>query len=185
MASKAEVASSTSGWTTRRKISLGMTLTMVVVLVAVLVARATGFGATEVKVPGVPGLLGNQKLTRAVTGQEAQNQIGQLHARAFTFNDAYIAYYKDTGQESTAWVAVVGESSQAQQLLKAMVDRIGQGDPTFTNLQKEKVEGKEVYSADGTGQKHYFFARGNRVIWLATSLGGAPSVLQAGLAVSW
>ncbi|MCL5960379.1 MAG: hypothetical protein M1358_13905 [Chloroflexi bacterium] len=171
------------GWPTRRKVILAVVLALMVVAVGLIVLRETG--PLSLEVPGVPGWVGNQKLFKAATGEEGKKQIGQMHGHAFDFTEAYVAEYRGGSGSTTAWISRVKSDTEAQALLDGMVARIGQGNETFTDLQQLTVDGRIVYSTVGNRQQHYFWVKGDTVIWIGLSAADPKNLLRKALTVKW
>ncbi len=113
--------------------------------------------------PGVPQKLGGVNLVDALTGQEAVEDMSMLHGKGVGLVGGWVGHYQSKG------IAFVGEAVDekgAAQLLEAMVQRIGAGNATFRNLRDSVIDGQKAYSVTGQGQNHYFYQKGNKVIWL-------------------
>lgn len=113
---------------------------------------------------GIPQKLGAVILTEAVTGQEAIDDMSMLHGKDVGLTGGWVGHYQSRG---TAFVGETVDETGAAQLLEAMVARIGAGNRVFTNLKSTQIDGQKLYFVTGQGQNHYFYQKGNKVIWLA------------------
>ena len=129
----------------------------------------------------VPQNLGQLELVGQITGENARAEIGKLHGKGIEMVDGYIAEYSHNQSRVTVWVAEASSEIGASGLLKQMVDRIGEGNRAFRNLKAISVGGREVYTADGRGGDHYFYASDNKVIWLAIQGAEPMGIVKAAL----
>lgn len=129
----------------------------------------------------VPQNLGQLELVGKITGDNARSEIGKLHGKGIEMVDGYIAEYSHNQSRVTVWVAEASSEVGASGLLKQMVDRIGAENQAFRNLRAISVGGREVYTADGKGGDHYFYASDNKVIWLAIQGAEPIGVVKAAL----
>ncbi|MCL5962641.1 MAG: hypothetical protein M1358_25575, partial [Chloroflexi bacterium] len=112
----------------------------------------------------IPQKLGAVTLLNAVTGQDALNNLSELHGKGVGITGGWVGHYQ---ARATVWVGEATDEKGAVQLLDAMVSRISAGNATFRDLRSAIVATQQVYSVTGLGQNHYFYQKGNKVIWLA------------------
>ncbi len=126
---------------------------------------------------GVPARLGTLALTKTMTGTEALAEFSKLHGESFDLAGGYMAHYgKD---QALLWVAQAKDAATAQTLLDEMAQKIGPDNKMFTNLQALTISGRDLYSATGQGQQHFFYAVNDKVVWLAASPEQAPDMLHS------
>ncbi|MBI2954550.1 MAG: hypothetical protein HYY30_09570 [Chloroflexi bacterium] len=126
-------------------------------------SQGIGAGTTE-PAQGIPQKLGAVTLIDALTGQKAIDDMSMLHGKDVGLTGGWVGQYQARG---TAYVGETVDEEVAAQLLDAMVARIGAGNRVFTGLRSAQVDGQKVYFVTGLGQNHYFYQKGNKVIWLA------------------
>ncbi len=63
--------------------------------------------------------------------------------------------------------------------LKEMADKIGAGNPMFTNLQELSIANRTLYQVEGQGQAHFFYAVNDKIVWLAADPVYAPDALRS------
>lgn len=170
----------------RRKGNTGkwimLTFSIIFVMVIVVSWIATNQDrATSHSSEHVPQNLGQLEMVGNITGEQARAAIGKMHGKGIEMVDGYIAEYSHNQSRVTVWVAEAPSESEASSLLKQMVDRIGAGNQAFRNLRAVSVGDKEVYTADGSGGQHYFYAKDNRVVWLAIQGAEPIGVVKAAL----
>ena len=152
-----------------------------VVVIAVSWIATDQDRATSHSSEHVPQNLGQLELVGNVTGEQARAAIGKMHGKGIEMVDGYIAEYSHNQSRVTVWVAEAPSEPDAFSLLKQMVDRIGAGNQAFRNLRAISVGDKEVFTADGSGGQHYFYAKDNKVIWLAIQGAEPIGVVKAAL----
>lgn len=128
---------------------------------------------------GVPTKLGALSLTQMVTGLGALAEFTQLHGQGLELVGGYRADYGDASGKATLWVAQAKDSASAQSQLDAMAQKIERSNATFQNLQPLDISGRTLYQADGQGQKHFFYAVNDKVVWLAADANQAAEVLHS------
>ncbi len=122
--------------------------------------------------PEVAGL----KLASLVEGDSAKQQIVQLHQVEIPLKEAYVASYKgDKNQEVTIWVSVSDNDAGANDLLNQMDSKMDSS-KTFTEHQEAPIGGITYHFVRGMGQAHYFYQRGNDVIWIAIKADSAEEM---------
>ena len=137
-------------------------LIVALVFAIVLVLRQ---GSTDsVADKALPDAIAGLRLVDYVEGEEATASMSQLHIRGIVVADGYIGEYEGG---STVWVGLAEGEAQAQELLQAMTDRIGEGGSPFSVPQPLEMEGKTVYIVLDQGQEHHFYYQtGRAVIWV-------------------
>ncbi|MBI5034808.1 MAG: hypothetical protein HZB51_30155 [Chloroflexi bacterium] len=128
---------------------------------------------------GVPAKLGALTLTQSQTGAYALAEFAQLHGKGFDLSGGYRADYAEGNGKATLWVGQAKDASSAQAMLDAMAQKIGPSNAMFQNLQSLDISGRTLYEADGQGQKHFFYAVNDKIVWLAADPAQAASVLHS------
>lgn len=123
----------------------------------------------------LPASLAGLPLTEKVTGQAALAEIEQLHNKRFPLTAGAIAYYE--GGSATVWISSTWAPLLAARQVKVMTERIAEDRSPFTLMGTIEVENIPVYVLSGMGQMHYYFQRGQRVVWLAVP----PQLAEQGL----
>lgn len=164
----------------RRRRSLVIQLGLVVALiVGIWVSWQAGQHPSSA---AVPQHLGALHLVSSITGDEAKAQISKLHGVQIDLHEAYIAEYTGAGVQVTAWVSEAGSGADAAWLLRRMLDGIRDGNPMFSNLQQQAVDGSEVYSVDSSdGKKHYFYRDDMKLVWLQVTAAEPLPVVRTAL----
>lgn len=123
----------------------------------------------------VPRELGGLKLAGQLMGRDAIASISELHGKDVGVSDGYMARYRGGGTDVMLWVGQASSPAVASQLLERMTGGIARGNPNFSNLEKITVDGVVVYTVTGGGERHFYYARADKVVWLAVS-GSDPMV---------
>ena len=142
---------------------------------AVLVGLSFAIGEQPQASADIPSQIGGLKLVRTLTGEEALANLRQMHGLDFGLTGGYVAFYERAG---TVWVGDTESEQQAQALISRMTQRIGAGSKEFTNLQPGEVSGQKLYWVEGQGQRHVFYARGKKTVWVAAARGVEEAFIQ-------
>jgi len=125
----------------------------------------------------LPQEIGGLGMTHFSQGQEALDQIAQLHGKRFNLKNGYIGHYQADQAKAMLWISESFNQAEAQGLIQQMVSKIQEGKSPFSGLTNFQVEGKEVYSLSGLGQTHYIYQKKEKVIWLSVD----PLIAEAAL----
>ena len=148
---------------------------------ALVVAVAWGLWtavAGEETATGAPQEIAGYRLQGALTGSAAVASMQRLHGEEIDIVTGWIARYEGGG---TIWLAEAADEGAAGRLLQAMTDRIADGNESFSHLQGEEYRGLTVYSVLGQGQRHYYYARGRQLVWVATPPGAEEAFFSDAL----
>lgn len=121
---------------------------------------------TPLKKAALPFDLAGLKLVRTLTDEEAKKEVSKMHGRTMRLEDALVAHYQAADDYAILWLAQTKDKAAADGLLAAMVTGISRGGSPFSPPKEIKVRGVRVYSTSGMGQRHFFYATGNKIIWL-------------------
>lgn len=132
----------------------------------------------EPQTNAIPETLGELALVRSTEGPDALREFTNLHNKQFVLVDGYRAEYANGNATATLWVARASDDASALALTQDMAKKIGAGNAMFQNLQELTINGRQIYVVDGQGQQHYFYAHGDRVVWLAVDPTFAPNALH-------
>lgn len=132
-------------------------------LLGIVLALRQG-STNDVAEAQLPDSIAGLRLMGYVEGDEATASMSQLHIRGIALADGYMGQYEGG---STVWVGIADDEGQAQELLGAMTDRIGEGGSPFSVPQALEMEGKTVYIVLGQDREHHFYYQdGRAVIWV-------------------
>ncbi len=128
---------------------------------------------------GVPAKLGALALTQTTMGADALAEFTQLHGRGFDLVSGYRASYSGDGKQATLWVGQAKDSQAAQDMVEEMATKIGAGNAMFTDLQPLDIGGRLLYSVNGQGQQHFFYAANDKIVWAAVDSSQAFDALHS------
>ncbi len=128
---------------------------------------------------GIPTQLGSLKLTGSQVGKDALNEFAQLHGQGFDLVNGYRADYASGDSKSTLWVGQAKDANAAQSMAKTMADKIGAGNPMFTDLQELNISDRTIYEVKGQGQLHFFYAVNDKIVWVASDSANAADALHS------
>lgn len=128
---------------------------------------------------GIPEKIGALSLTNSARGKDALAEFEKLHGKGFDLVGGYRADYANAASKATLWVGQAQDSAGAQAMTKAMADKIGAGNAMFTDLTELSISGRLLYTVNGQGQQHYFYATNDKIVWLAIDSAMAPDALHS------
>ncbi len=128
---------------------------------------------------GVPAKLGALTLTQTTIGADALTEFAQLHGKGFDLASGYRASYSGEGKQATLWVGQAKDLQTAQDMTEEMAKKIGAGNAMFTDLQTLNIGGRTLFSVNGQGQQHYFYASGDKIVWVALDPSQALDALHS------
>lgn len=128
---------------------------------------------------GVPSKLGALALTQTITGTGALAEFSQLHGKGFDLVGGYRASYADAKNQATLWVGQAKEPNAAKEMVEQMAVKIGAGNAMFKDLQPLDIGGRMLYSVNGQGQEHFFYAVNDKIVWVAADSSQAFDVLHS------
>ena len=116
----------------------------------------------------LPYAIGEFRLEKATSGEEARKEIARLHGKNLDFRTGYIGTYKHGHKGAMLWISDYNAKAEAAGEVEKMARRIQTREgKEFRHFRMIPIEGIPVYFAIGMGQAHYFYQSGNKVIWLA------------------
>ncbi len=128
---------------------------------------------------GIPTKLGALDLTGSQLGKDALNEFAQLHGQGFDLVNGYRADYAGVSSKSTLWVGQAKDANAAQGMVQQMADKIGGGNPMFTDLQDLSIGNRTIYEVKGQGQLHFFYAVNDKIVWVAADAANAADALHS------
>lgn len=116
----------------------------------------------------IPEQIAGLRLVQAVTGADAVQAVRRLHSLDVGIVDAWIGQYEN---EATVWVGVAPDAAGAADLMTRMTEAMANGNSPFTHRGQQEVGGIAVHRVSGGDQVHFYYQRGNQVIWVAAPPG--------------
>jgi hypothetical protein len=114
----------------------------------------------------LPQSIGSLRLERIQSGEEARQEIDRLHGKQIDFRRGYVGTYGNG--RATLWISEYDSEGEAAEGIGKMAQRIQTSKKgNFWHFREMSIQGVAVYFVVGMGQAHYFFQKGERVIWLA------------------
>ena len=117
-----------------------------------------------------PDVFMDMQLVIISSGDAAIIDVQTLHSsEGIALENAYILKYKNPqGKTATFWISESASKTDAALLLDDMNRKIPSS-KVFTLPVEMNIEGTFVYYTEGIGEFHYYYAKGNRVYWIALS----------------
>jgi hypothetical protein len=116
----------------------------------------------------LPLSIGTLRLEKVQSGEEARQEIDRLHGKQIVYQRGYIGFYGAENGSGQLWLTEHGSEREATEVVERMARGMTQGkQQSFWHFRQIVVQEQKVYFAIGMGKSHYFFPKGNRVIWLA------------------
>lgn len=114
-----------------------------------------------------PHQLGGLERSEVVQGAKAVTEIARLHGKSFDLTSGTVARYDRNGTDATLWVGETPNPKAAADMIRQMTEGIRAGRSPFKGLEEINADGRAVYALSGMGQRHVYFADGNRTVWAA------------------
>lgn len=105
-------------------------------------------------------------------GEEALQEVMALHrgSAALNLEDALVAeYITPGGRLIKVWVGVASNESIASEMLTLMNTGM-QSSEMFSPEGSLNMGDIQVFTASGMGERHFYYAHKNRVVWIAGTL---------------
>jgi hypothetical protein len=131
---------------------------------------------SQPKAVTLPPSLANHAIRTAVYGEEAVDEVAQLHSKGFPLISGGVGIY-GSQDEATLWVTGTILNATASGMVRTMEEKIGQNDTPFQTVGVIDHNGHSVQELSGLGQRHFYFKAGPLVIWLAAD----PSLAEEAL----
>jgi hypothetical protein len=113
-----------------------------------------------------------------MAGQVAADMLGRMHGEEVAPTESYVGRYGSGTGSATLYMSRFARAETADSLLNEMSEKIGEGADGFEHHQRFEEAGREIHMVLGQGQVHFFFARGEELIWLGID----PDLARPGLA---
>ncbi len=123
----------------------------------------------------LPSALGALDQAWILTGAEALREVRDLHLGTFRMTEAEVAGY---GATATVWVATPVRPEAADRYVSRMVEAIAGAETPFTPPVASATDPR-VWTTEGTGQQHAFFAADDAIWWLAADAADIDDALSA------
>lgn len=146
-------------------------------LIAVIILPALWAKAPEPNGENWPHQLAGLELDHLVQGDEALQQISQLHGTTIGVEEGFIAMYGNNG-EVTLWVSRSSNAEEAHHLFEAMDSKIQRGNQMFTGHQLVEIDNRQYHRVQGAGMDNYYYASGKAVYWVGLKSVDANNVLR-------
>jgi hypothetical protein len=105
--------------------------------------------------------------------------MSDLHIRGIDLTDGYVGQYEG---DSMVWVGITDDEEQAEELLRAMTDRIAEGASPVGVPQALEMDGKTLSMVLREGREHHFYYRdGRAVIWVQLPPSGTDAFMREAL----
>ncbi len=125
-----------------------------------------------------PDSIGDLKLGKFKTGKEALKELFRLHGRKMGLINGYVADYTNKDGKATVYYSVAKNEKLAGRLISWMIKRIGKSHEIFRDMKKESFKSQIFYSVYGMNQKHFFFCKNDKIIWIAADPQVAYSFIE-------
>lgn len=113
--------------------------------------------------------------TNLLTGEQAEDFIGRFLSPEHSLSSAYIGTYKGAEREVVIFMAKFPAPAEAQAVLTATKRALEKND-NFTEVSEKHIfEDITVNYLLDDKNSHYFYLKGNRVIWL---MGGPEECIE-------
>ena len=121
---------------------------------------------------GIPSSLAGMRLTAKETKEAAVAEMATMHRSNIRIRDGWVGFYE---HDAVIYVGESESASDAELLVRRMTDRILEGGNAMFNHEGQQVtNGINVHVLNSGNQRHYYYERGKKVIWIAAPVGMDP-----------
>ncbi|GAB6171483.1 hypothetical protein JCM15765_09610 [Paradesulfitobacterium aromaticivorans] len=125
-----------------------------------------------------PSQLAEMNRIELIAGEQALKSVSLLHGKDIPMQRAYVANYQGQGdKQMTIWYSETGNLQDAQLLFQSMDQKMPNSD-AFKDYKTVKLDNQEYKFVTGMGQDHYYWLKGNRVLWIAVQGSDSLNVLK-------
>jgi hypothetical protein len=116
----------------------------------------------------VPEVIGQESLSRVITGGDAEKSINDLHGMDVATAHNFIAYY-GADEEDILYVTSYDSPEKADENFKKMIEKIttDEDTPFYHTMPLTSYE-NNVYMTIGMGAIHYIYISSKNLLWLQT-----------------
>jgi len=164
----------------RRYLALSIIAAGILLIIFVVGYSVLANAITHPEVAPLPGEIAGLSLGQYKTGRGAVEEINRLHRKEFPLTSGAVGQY-GAQHQVTLWVSGVPMRLMTSWLLKDMREKIAEGNSPFTPIGEEQVRERTIYILEGLGQRHFYFASNNLLIWLAADTELAEQALAQAL----
>lgn len=118
----------------------------------------------------VPHTILHLDRAEVLSGDAAAEIINHLHQKSVVPEENYVGRYKGNDQTATYYLSIYANPDEAEAELHTMIESMERGGHVFDHIREINVNDHNIWMALGMGQAHYFYAEGNRLIWLAIDI---------------
>jgi hypothetical protein len=127
----------------------------------------------------LPETLGDQTLSKRITGEEAKEFVDNLHFQKVAAERNEIGFYEGERGPATIYITYYGSSDNAEADYQKMTEKISPENSVFIGGEYLDIEGKQVYRCFGMGQTHFVFAHQKELFWISVNTVIGKDVLTA------
>lgn len=114
--------------------------------------------------------LNGMRITKQISGEEAQKVIDKLHGKSVTPVDNSIIFYKGENGEAILYVSFYSDTNDAVAGYNKMVELISDGNEVFGHFHAYEINSQPLSMCLGMGQAHYFFYKNHFLYWLSCDM---------------
>ncbi|HVJ47682.1 hypothetical protein [Desulfitobacterium sp.] len=141
-------------------------------------AQQTGEPLDPVTEKLFPAKVSEMNRIELIAGEQALKSVSMLHGKDIPLKQAYVANYQGQGNKKmTIWYSETNNLQDAQLLFQAMDQKMPNSD-AFKDYKTIKLKDQEYKFITGMGQEHYYWLKGNRVLWIAVQGSDSLKVLK-------
>ena len=126
-----------------------------------------GSGCVDKAQEFLPVRLGELKLDKKLTGQEALDFVNKLHLQPVTHAKNEIGFYRGESGAATIYITRYPDADKAETDFRKMTAKISPQNSVFTDSEFTRIGEKFVYRCRGMGQVHLIFTEQEALVWFA------------------
>jgi hypothetical protein len=107
------------------------------------------------------------RLTKKLTGKEANDFVNKLHLQQVTETENEIGFYEGDKGRALIYVTHYQNPEDTENDYNKMTEKISPRNSVFVGSEYIDINGKKIYRTFGMGQSHYVFYHNKELYWVS------------------
>jgi hypothetical protein len=126
-----------------------------------------------------PEKIGQIKLNKLISGEDALRLVNQMHLQNVTSEETKIGFYSSGKGKAIIYVTDYKNYADAETGADQMIQKINTSKTPFIRGKLITVENKKIFRTFGMGMTHFIFTDENNLIWISVSTHLGKDFLKA------
>ncbi len=116
----------------------------------------------------LPEKFDNLKLIKKLSGDNAKDFVNRLHFGKVASSKNEIGFYEGDNKNAVIYITFYNSDQTAQIEWKKMTDKISPHNSVFYGFNNIEINGLDIFSCFGMGQRHFVFYKDKVLFWIST-----------------